>query len=64
MRFGRCLPGLAAVTDSELTLRNRAYLKEEKAAMERFEHKDGKCAGTKAPAGAPGAAPVTTGGGR
>ncbi|HSL99412.1 MAG TPA: sulfide/dihydroorotate dehydrogenase-like FAD/NAD-binding protein [Candidatus Limnocylindria bacterium] len=45
----------------ELTLRNRAYLKEEKAAMERFEHKDGKCAGTKAPAGTPGAAPVTTG---
>jgi len=48
----------------ELTLRNRAYLKEEKAAMERFEHKDGKCAGTKAPAGTPGAAPVTTRGGR
>ena len=48
----------------ELTLRNRAYLKEEKAAMERFEHKDGKCAGTKAPVGTPGAAPVTTGGGR
>lgn len=48
----------------ELTLRNRAYLKEEKAAMERFEHKDGKCGGTKAPAGTPGAAPVPTGGGR
>lgn len=48
----------------ELTLRNRAYLKEEKAAMERFEHKDGKCAGTKGPAGTPGVAPVTTGGGR
>ncbi len=48
----------------ELTLRNRAYLKEEKTAMERFEHKDGKCAGTKAPAGTPGAAPVATGGGR
>jgi ferredoxin--NADP+ reductase len=48
----------------ELTLRNRAYLKEEKAAMERFEHKDGKCAGTKSPAATPGAAPVTTGGGR
>ena len=29
----------------ELVLRNRAYLREEKAAMERIEHKDGKCMG-------------------
>jgi ferredoxin/flavodoxin---NADP+ reductase len=29
----------------ELVMRNRAYLKEEKAAMERFEHKGGKCMG-------------------
>ncbi len=48
----------------ELTMRNRAYLKEEQVSMERYEHKEGKCAGTKSPAGAPGAAPVTTGGGR
>jgi len=31
----------------ELTLRNRAYLREEKEAMERFEHKEGKCMGGK-----------------
>ena len=29
----------------ELTMRNRAYLREEKVAMERYEHKDGKCMG-------------------
>jgi ferredoxin--NADP+ reductase len=29
----------------ELTMRNRAYLREEKVAMEKFEHKDGKCMG-------------------
>ncbi|MBP2673554.1 MAG: ferredoxin-NADP reductase [Deltaproteobacteria bacterium] len=29
----------------ELVLRNRAYLKEERAAMERFEHPGGKCMG-------------------
>ena len=45
----------------ELTMRNRGYLKEEKVAMERYEHKDGKCAGGKAPAGT---ATVTTGGGQ
>ena len=32
----------------ELVMRNRAYLKEEKAAMERFEHQGGKCTGTPA----------------
>jgi ferredoxin--NADP+ reductase len=37
----------------ELVMRNRAYLKEEKAAMERFEHKGGKCMGN-APAAAEG----------
>jgi ferredoxin/flavodoxin---NADP+ reductase len=48
----------------ELTLRNRAYLREEKEAMERFEHKDGKCMGGKSPAAPPpsGSVPVTTGG--
>lgn len=47
----------------ELTMRNRAYLREEKEAMERFEHKDGKCMGGKSPAPAPsGSVPVTTGG--
>ncbi len=30
----------------ELVLRNRAYLLEEKTAMERIEHKDGKCMAT------------------
>jgi ferredoxin--NADP+ reductase len=35
----------------ELVMRNRAYLREEKTAMERFEHKDGKCMG--GPAAAP-----------
>ena len=29
----------------ELVMRNRAYLREEKSAMERIEHKDGKCMG-------------------
>jgi ferredoxin--NADP+ reductase len=48
----------------ELTLRNRAYLKEEKVAMDRFEHEDGKCAGGKAKAPAPAKATVTTGGGQ
>lgn len=33
----------------ELMLRNRAYLKEERAAMERFEHAGGECMGSKAP---------------
>lgn len=47
----------------ELTMRNRAYLKEEKVAMERYEHKDGKCMTAKAPA-AKDAETVTTGGGR
>ncbi|MGB5995544.1 MAG: hypothetical protein WBG20_09025, partial [Candidatus Deferrimicrobiaceae bacterium] len=47
----------------ELTLRNRAYLKEEGVAMERFEHKDGKCAGG-AKAGTPAKETVTTGGGQ
>ncbi|MBI5576291.1 MAG: sulfide/dihydroorotate dehydrogenase-like FAD/NAD-binding protein [Deltaproteobacteria bacterium] len=48
----------------ELVMRNRAYLSEEKAAMERFIHKDGKCMGSAAtgtPGGA-GKAVVTTGG--
>jgi ferredoxin/flavodoxin---NADP+ reductase len=31
----------------ELTMRNRAYLREEKEAMERYEHKGGKCMGEK-----------------
>jgi len=36
----------------ELVMRNRAYLREEKTAMERFEHKEGKCmGGPAAPAG-------------
>ena len=48
----------------ELTLRNRAYLKEEQVAMDRFEHKDGKCAGGKAKAAAPAKETVTTGGGQ
>ncbi len=51
----------------ELTMRNRAYLKEEKVAMERYEHKDGKCMTSKAPAAgtaAKNAETVTTGGGR
>jgi ferredoxin--NADP+ reductase len=39
----------------ELVMRNRAYLLEEKTAMERIEHKDGKCMG--------GAAAVSAGGG-
>jgi ferredoxin--NADP+ reductase len=38
----------------ELVMRNRAYLREEKTAMERIEHKDGKCMG---------GAPVPAGGG-
>ncbi len=29
----------------ELTMRNRAYLREEKVSMEKYEHKDGKCMG-------------------
>ena len=29
----------------ELVMRNRAYLREEKTAMDRIEHKDGKCMG-------------------
>lgn len=50
----------------ELVMRNRAYLSEEKASMERYLHKDGKCMGSAAPgAGKPGGAGkavVTTGG--
>ncbi|MGE5699629.1 MAG: sulfide/dihydroorotate dehydrogenase-like FAD/NAD-binding protein [Deltaproteobacteria bacterium] len=50
----------------ELVMRNRAYLKEEKEAMDQFLHKDGKCMGSAAPnAGNPGTAKpaaVTTGG--
>lgn len=50
----------------ELVMRNRAYLKEEKEAMDRYLHKDGKCMGSAAPgAGTPGGAGkavVTTGG--
>jgi ferredoxin--NADP+ reductase len=34
-----------AVDFKELTMRNRAYLREEKEAMEKYEHKDGKCMG-------------------
>jgi len=52
-----------AVDFKELTLRNRAYLKEEQTAMERFEHKGGKCAGGKNKP-EPAAETVTTGGGR
>jgi ferredoxin--NADP+ reductase len=48
----------------ELTLRNRAYLKEEQVAMEHFEHEDGKCAGGKDKAGAAAKETVTTGGGK
>jgi ferredoxin--NADP+ reductase len=29
----------------ELTMRNRAYLREEKESLEKYEHKDGKCMG-------------------
>jgi ferredoxin--NADP+ reductase len=50
----------------ELVMRNRAYLKEEKEAMDRFLHKDGKCMGSSLPGpekpGTKGAAAVTTGG--
>jgi ferredoxin--NADP+ reductase len=50
----------------ELVMRNRAYLKEEKEAMDQFLHKDGKCMGSSASkSGTPGAAgpaAVTTGG--
>ena len=48
----------------ELTMRNRAYLSQEKEAMERYEHKDGACMGAKAPAAKAAPAPVTTGGAR
>ena len=51
----------------ELVMRNRAYLKEEKEAMDKFLHKDGKCMGSAAPnpvkTGPPANAVVTTGGG-
>jgi ferredoxin--NADP+ reductase len=45
----------------ELVMRNRAYLREEKEAMDKYLHKDGKCMGSPAPkAGQPGApTPVT-----
>jgi ferredoxin--NADP+ reductase len=50
----------------ELVMRNRAYLKEEKEAMDRFLHKDGKCMGSSLPdpekPGAKGTVAVTTGG--
>ena len=50
----------------ELVMRNRAYLREEKDAMDRFLHRDGKCMGTSPPAAkaAAGKTPVnaTTGG--
>jgi hypothetical protein len=50
----------------ELVMRNRAYLKEEKEAMDQFLHKDGKCMGSAASKtgtpGAAGPAAVTTGG--
>lgn len=48
----------------ELTLRNRAYLREEKEAMERFVHKDGKCMGGKGAEvlAAAGSAEAATGG--
>ncbi len=45
----------------ELVMRNRGYLAEEKAAMDRYLHKDGKCMGTSAH-GSAGKAVVTTGG--
>jgi ferredoxin--NADP+ reductase len=52
----------------ELVMRNRAYLREEKEAMDKFLHKDGKCMGTANPAAKPGAGnspePVTSGGAR
>jgi hypothetical protein len=49
----------------ELVMRNRAYLREEKVAMERYQHKDGKCVEGKPPAAkAPASAPVKTGGKR
>ena len=48
----------------ELTMRNRAYLREEKESMERYEHKDGACMGAKPAAPKPAAAPATTGGAR
>jgi ferredoxin--NADP+ reductase len=51
----------------ELVMRNRAYLKEEKQAMDKFLHKDGKCMGSGVPdpvkTGPPANAVVTTGGG-
>ncbi len=49
-----------AVDFKELTMRNRAYLREEKEAMERFEHKGGKS--TAAPAAKPKEPETTTGG--
>ena len=50
----------------ELVLRNRAYLPQEKASMEKFAHKDGKCMGAApgAKAAAPAPETVTTGGAR
>jgi hypothetical protein len=51
----------------ELVMRNRAYLREEKEAMDKFLHKDGKCMGSAAPnpvkSGPAANAVVTTGGG-
>ncbi|MBI5419598.1 MAG: sulfide/dihydroorotate dehydrogenase-like FAD/NAD-binding protein [Deltaproteobacteria bacterium] len=50
----------------ELVMRNRAYLKEEKEAMDRFVHKGGKCMGSANSAAKPAAdktpVTVTTGG--
>ncbi|MCL5966310.1 MAG: sulfide/dihydroorotate dehydrogenase-like FAD/NAD-binding protein [Deltaproteobacteria bacterium] len=48
----------------ELVMRNRAYLREEKEAMDRYLHKDGKCMGGPPPAAKAAAEPVTTGGAR
>lgn len=49
----------------ELVMRNRAYLREEKEAMDRYLHKGGKCMGGPGAAAPKAAAePVTTGGAR
>ena len=52
----------------ELVMRNRAYLREEKTAMDKYLHKDGKCMGAGVPAenrpSAKAPETVTTGGAR
>lgn len=48
----------------ELVLRNRAYLREEKEAMDRFVHRDGKCMGGPRPVGQAAPEPAATGGAR